>query len=388
MDDTGTGLNTVTQDQVPFLGYPSSRQDDPGHLQCLIYLIPGNPGLIAYYEPFMKTLRQLLDEKEAVAGCRHAFHIYGRNLLGFQDGDHSPAFGTTTTSGTKTEPFTLEDQIRDVSDHLQQLNTSTLKTGQTFDQVILIGHSVGAYITLELFHRHHHARRVLHTTPTTTSNPPPDPLGTVPLTAAILLFPTISHIARSRSGQKLDLLRTTPFLDRAAHHIAKRFVDLCPGWLLSAVVRRVMGFPAHAVGATLQFLASRDGIWQALHLGKDEMRVIGEERWGEEMWVVQEMVEEEAEEEEGEDEGGVRGREGGEGKAGLGRTKFIFYFAERDHWVADECRDEFIERRRRQEKGRARVVVDEGGVPHAFCIHHSEFVAEKVKGWIGDIAGL
>jgi hypothetical protein len=63
---------------------------------------------------------------------------------------------------------------------------------------------------------------------------------------------------------------------------------------------------------------------------------------------------------------GLSKREGLEEK---GKTKFFFYFAEKDHWVADECRDEFIERRRRDgPNGGTRVVVDEAGIPHAFCI--------------------
>ena len=68
----------------------------------------------------MKTLRQLLDESVEQQGCRYAFHIYGRNLLGFDDKDHQPAFGTTTTSG-ETEPFTLEDQIRTCYDQFLSL---------------------------------------------------------------------------------------------------------------------------------------------------------------------------------------------------------------------------------------------------------------------------
>ncbi|KAH6850461.1 hypothetical protein B0I37DRAFT_352936 [Chaetomium sp. MPI-CAGE-AT-0009] len=372
MGDIGTVQTTVRQDHVPFLEFPSPKQDDHGRRHCLIYMIPGNPGLIDYYEPFLKTLRQLLDEVEVREGHRYAYHIYGRNLLGFEDDDHEPPFGTTTSSGTQTEPFTLEDQINGVCSHLQTVNTSTLKEKQTFDSVILIGHSVGAYIALETFHRHHTAL-LPPTTTTTTTKPPTEPtpnLTSVPLRSGILLFPTVTHIAQSSSGRQLNLLRTVPLLDRTAHHVAKALVSAWPAWALGGVVRRALGFPPHASAATLRFLAGRDGIWQAVHLGKDEMRCIGEERWGEGLWEVQEL-------------GGL-----GEGEGvGEGWEKFYFYFAERDHWVADRCRDEFIERRRRHEKGRTRVVVDETGIPHAFCLHHSESVAEKVKGWIEDIGG-
>lgn len=198
-----------------------------------------------------------------------------------------------------------------------------------------MGHSVGSYISLEIFHRHHLGLDAS--------------LKSVNLKAGILLFPTVTHIAQSGSGQKLDLIRRTPFLNTWAHQVAKGFVDLCPSWFLSTVVKKVMGFPEHAAQATLQFLASREGIWQAIHMGKDEMATITEEKWSEDMWEIQDAEDER------------------EGDGGL-KAKFYFYFAQKDHWVADECRDEFIEKRRRHEKARTRVVVDEGKTPHAFCI--------------------
>ncbi|KAK4234277.1 hypothetical protein C8A03DRAFT_37948 [Achaetomium macrosporum] len=356
MDTAPTRSASVRQDQVPFLEYPSAKREDLSRRQCLIYVIPGNPGLIAYYEPFMKTLRELLDEVEAKEERHYAFHIYGRNLLGFEDGDHEPQFGTSA-AGVATEPFTLEDQIRCCCEQVQEANVSALGGDRVFDEIVLIGHSVGAYISLEIFNRHHHARREQQSSPWDNVN----------LKAGILLFPTVSHIAQSSSGQKLDMIRRTPFLDRSAHHIAKGFVNLWSHWMLATVISRFMGFPGHAAAATVRFLTSQDGIWQALHMGKDEMKTIAEEKWSEDMWEIQEAEADEA--------------------AGRG-TKFFFYFAQKDHWIADECRDEFIEKRRQHEKGRTTIVIDEENIPHAFCIHHSESVAEKVRLWVQDIAGL
>ncbi|KAK4148321.1 uncharacterized protein C8A04DRAFT_24130 [Dichotomopilus funicola] len=377
MEDTAPRPTAVVHDQVPFLQYPSPHKDDANRRQYLIYLIPGNPGLVGYYVPFMTTLRQLLNETESTQGSRHSFHIYGRNLLGFDDRDHQPLFGTSTSAANasgdakKTEPFNLDDQINGVCENVRKVATSTLANGRVFDHVILIGHSVGAYIALETFHRHLQDKQT--TRSSEIPNPTLAPLSQISLTSGILLFPTVYHIARSPSGRKLDLLRTIGVLDRTAHHLARYALDVLPGWAVSGVVRRVLGFPEHAADATLGFLNGRDGVWQALHLGKDEMKVIGEETWAEEMWEIQE----------------AEGKQPGAGpEQGESPAKFYFYFGTKDHWVADECRDEFIERRRQHEKGRTRVVIDEGGVPHAFCIHHSESVAEKVRSWVEDIAGL
>jgi hypothetical protein len=99
----------------------------------------------------------------------------------------------------------------------------------------------------------------------------------------------------------------------------------------------------------------------------------GDEKWGAGLWEGWGLEEEE-----------VKG-DGGEKKEAVGGSKFYFYFAEKDHWVADECRDEFIEKRARHEKGRTSVVVDEAGIPHAFCIRKSCLsMALVCLGWLTD----
>ncbi|KAJ2969862.1 hypothetical protein NUW58_g9871 [Xylaria curta] len=58
--------------------------------------------------------------------------------------------------------------------------------------------------------------------------------------------------------------------------------------------------------------------------------------------------------------------------------------ASRTTGVADHYRDEFI-RKRSARAERTRLIVDEGNLPHAFCIDHSEPVAEKVGVWITEM---
>jgi pimeloyl-ACP methyl ester carboxylesterase len=341
----------------------------------LVYFVSGNPGLIDYYQPFLSTLRALLESSQRQYGDNAvSIHLKGRDLAGFDDEDHDKPFTDANP------PLSLEDQIRhvlaDIS--LTRVEVNGRRNGTAFDDVIIIGHSVGSFITLEVFNRHLQAH--------------PE-IKEVNLRAAILLFPTVTDIAKSPSGRKLDLIRSTPFLDRNAHRVAKGFVDLVPASILHFVVRRVMGFPPHAADVTLRFLRSRDGIWQAIHMGKDEMRIIRDETWAEEIW---EIAEEAAE----------RDRD---------VPKFFFFFGKGDHWVAEECRDEFIKRRHEHaqregpghKRGRTRIVLDEDDIPHAFCISespfpnlseslqedltmflqtdHSEQVAEKVAVWIGEV---
>ncbi|KAL2268926.1 hypothetical protein VTJ83DRAFT_3772 [Remersonia thermophila] len=397
----GTRTATLKPDHVPTLDFPSRNRDDTDRKHSLICMIPGNPGLIGYYEPFLATLRQLLDEKEAQPSCRHAFHIHGRNLLGFADEDHEPAFGALTDGPegpAAAEPFNLEDQIRGVCEHLGRLNRSAPpgdgnnpqhgSRAGGFDEIILMGHSVGAYITVEVFHRHYLARKAQRNR---QQQPPShDAFAALPLTSAILLFPTLTHIALSPRGQVMTFLANhispynlNRFVTRPAADLLFFFLDLpfWPSWLRTSIVRRLTGgFPEDAAATTERFLRQRDAIWQALHMGADEMRKIGEEKWEEGMWEgegdLREVVEEEKEDD-------AVGAEDANKK-----SKFFLFFGEKDHWVADEARAEFVERRQKHEKGRAKVVVDEAGLPHAFCIHHSETVAEKVYTWIQEIADL
>ncbi|KAK3936628.1 lipid droplet-associated hydrolase [Diplogelasinospora grovesii] len=363
---SGTRSASLAADglKVPSLSFPSPHGEENARKQCLVFFIPGNPGLADYYTPFLATLRQLLDETEKRTAT-HAFHLYGQNLIGFEDADHEPF-------GGEVVPFGLESQICHFYDRLKSMRIQqdgNPRKGTHFDEVIVMGHSVGAYITIEIFHRHHLQLQQRDAK-----------AAELKLKSAILLFPAVSHLAKSPSGQRLNMVRTTPFLDRNAHHIAKRFVDLWPESALNLFIRKALGFSPHAAAVTTRFLRSRDGIWQAIHLGKDELGTITEERWSEELWEVAEDLKEEEEEAEAQ----------GDRNTARSVPKFFFYFGEDDHWVANECRDEFIEKRtahNNRGSGRTRIVMDEDGIPHAFCINHSEVVAEKVKVWIDKIAG-
>ncbi|KAI2622808.1 hypothetical protein GGS26DRAFT_246512 [Hypomontagnella submonticulosa] len=323
------------------LSYSPNSFNETQARNILIFFISGNPGLIDYYQPFLSTLRRLLDEAASLQCIR--FQIYGQDLAGFRDDDHEPFT-------SKNKPYNLEYQIQHTLAGLERLRVeSGPSKGQPYDEVLLIGHSVGAYIALELFHR------LLRN---------PDLASHVNLASGILLFPTIHHISSSPTGWKLDLLRRTPVLGDSAYRIAQAFLRCFPQSALHWVVRRIMGFSAYGAEVTTQWLKSRDGVWQALHMGMDEMKVIGEDRWDDELWEI-------AHDAKSHDKI---------------VPKFFFYFGKHDHWVANHYRDEFIQKRQKQ-VDRTKLIVDESNIPHAFCINHSEVVAEKVGTWIAQIYG-
>lgn len=313
--------------------------------QCLLFLISGNPGIIEYYEPFLKKLKDLLSSSPIQN--KTLFHLAGRDLAGFNDDDHEPFT-------TDRPPFDLEHQITHTLSQLAAMRiTCGQNTGRPFDQVILIGHSVGAYIALEIFHR------LLQK---------PDQAPHLRLKAGILLFPTITHLAQSPSGIHLEFIRRSPLLNNHAHRVATGFLGLSPSPALRWFVRHALGFSPHATAITVRWLMSRDGVWQAIHLGKDEMRVVGEERWSDELWEVAEDAE-------------VQEQKSGDVDHNTPPPKFFFYFGQKDHWVSNKMRDEFIAKRKSHadregpshKKGRTKVEMAESNIPHAFCTSESSY---------------
>lgn len=327
---------------INHLSYPpgpgsATNTHDHGSQNILIFQVPGNPGLIGYYAPFLSKLRELLDNDTSLQGIN--FHIYGQSFAGFIDRDHEPFT-------SKQKPYDLEYQIQHILKTVSSLRIeSGPHQGQPYDRVLLTGHSVGAYIILEICHR-------VFRDPSLAPG--------LRLASGIFLFPTVDHIADSPSGWKLNMLRQTPLLGDNAYRIAQGFLRLWPYDAVHWFVSRTLGFPPHAADVTARWLKSRDGVWQSLYLGMDEMRVITEDKWDDELWEISQDAKSQH----------------------SAAPKFYFFFGRQDHWVADRYRDEFIRKRSARDQGTARLVVDEGDLPHAFCIDHSEPVAEKVHAWI------
>lgn len=157
-----------------------------------VFFITGNPGLIGYYEPFLSTLSSLLSVST------HRFHILGTSFSGFETvssahfkNGHRPPHGLPRQielAEERLHGFVQQDQEASsgyAGERQRHGKTSPAK-------VILIGHSVGAYILLELIRRH-------RTSTAETKSHPIDIVG------GILLFPTVTHIAKSPSGLRFSV---------------------------------------------------------------------------------------------------------------------------------------------------------------------------------------
>ncbi|KAI2672733.1 hypothetical protein CBS147325_4239 [Penicillium roqueforti] len=322
----------------------------PSDPKTTIFFISGNPGLIGYYHPFLSLLSKYLGEEEENSPSLQSFQIYGSSLSGFEIDEHQPS--PPPNNGVDLD---LEGQIRFVQGKLAALmgdqrsgngnGKATVDAGAR-QKVILIGHSVGAYIAMEILRRHREA----------------SPESTFDIIGGAMLFPTVKDIAASPSGQKLTtLLSIIPRLAVVVSLFVRLLTFLLPTSLLRYVVRLVMNDPpAHALDATCAFLKSRGGVRQALHMAADEMRTITSDKWSDDVW------------------GAASAREP--------IAKLFFYFGRNDHWVADQTRDDIVAvRGRKGGQAGPTMVVCEEGLPHAFCLKHSDVMARKVARMIGQI---
>lgn len=369
---------------------PSPPTTTPSKL-TIIFLITGNPGLIAYYRTFLKLLAEGRGKSAIVAGA---------SLGGFETSS-----STVTNDPLKNELvypllfaqkpiYDLQDQIRLTNMRLitlvHNLKNTYPVTRDLPIEVVLMGHSVGAYIALELV-RHQHESWLSDRVPTFT------------ITATMLLTPTIQNIAHSASGKiATPLLSNVPLFPALIQGGASALTSIMRETWLKTMVSRVTGmsYDSDGLKATVGFLRTPGAVKQALHMARCEMAEIQKDEWTEEVWgaaesagLNEEIVAELQNEYAKEGKGAYTSKPpaqteitGASKPVAPKAPKHYFLFANEDHWVADATRDAIV----KAMGGRAKIVVDEPGVRgkglvHAWCLGQSEMVADIVNGWLEDI---
>ncbi|KAL8811044.1 MAG: hypothetical protein Q9223_003167 [Gallowayella weberi] len=336
---------------------PSAARNSENVQDYLIFHIPGNPGLIPYYDPFLSTLHASLSSSTTSPSAN--YHVCGYSLAGFETTEHHHALAG------------LEDQVEYVDQLLyDQVDEMRHRIGRT-PKVILMGHSVGAYILLEIIRNHR----------TRIEGGAKD----FDLIGGILLFPTITHIARSPSGIVASALLAIPRSAHIASAILKALMLLVPTSILYYLIRAFTWFPEHAARTTTAFIKSPIGIKASLFLGKDEMDMITGDKWGEEVWGA--------------------ATEPGTNSRDTIHSNLVFFWGQNDRWVAEKTREDLINARGFRCKSKPfssaassisdvsspadgwkpSMIYDQRKIPHGFCINHSEVVAEQVRTWVEGI---
>lgn len=378
---------------------PSAAPRVPSKL-TILYFITGNPGLIGYYESFLKLLAEGTGRDSIVAGASlggfetsqttTADHRLENELL------YPPLF-------TRKPVYDLQDQVDLTHERLGSLIHNLYgahpKIRDLPVQVILLGHSVGAYIALELVRLQHSAHTSYHHAS----------LPNYTTTITMLLTPTIIDIAQSPSGRlATPMLSNVPFLPTLIQAGAGALAGTMPLSWLRGLVSRVTGMKQGSGGleATVQFLRTAGAVKQALFLARCEMAEIGRTEWREEVWGVskegfgdelQGTQNQDWDAEKGEDahiDADVTTSSGGievmqaRREVAWKAPKHYFLFAKQDHWIADATRDAIVEAM----GSRAKIVVDAPerggkGLVHAWCLEQNEVVAEIVNGWLEEVLG-
>lgn len=175
--------------QNTFCTYTGPRSET----ETTIFFISGNPGLIGYYHPFLSLLAQNLSGPSSPS--TPTYQIYGCSLGGFEVDDTSSNDSQPQShkkTGAEPELYDLEDQIRFVHQRLAAVAGESDTSDDSVPpkrKVVLIGHSVGAYIAMEVVRRHREAGDV----------------SDFDIVGGVMLFPTVMDIAASPSGQKLTV---------------------------------------------------------------------------------------------------------------------------------------------------------------------------------------
>lgn len=208
----------------------------------LIYFVTGNPGLVGYYDLFLSHLHFLLTAHPTLAP-RHAFDVFGRSLSGFEgrgmDAVSWPATagggpGKAKGNGNGKPPFGLQEQIDGVEwalwDHVKGMReagedgsgSAVLVNGKGDDdgddedeepRIVVIGHSVGAYMALEVVRRWREGlkkKQVGDKEEGVELGDDEQEGGRI--VGGVCLFPTVTHIAKSNSGLKLTVGLSSFFL--------------------------------------------------------------------------------------------------------------------------------------------------------------------------------
>lgn len=230
------------------LWWPSSRTGPP---RVVLLFIPGNPGLSSYYIDFLHSIHTSPLLKSS-----------GIEILAVSHRGHAPLpkIGTNAVWGenqanasqaAKGYGCTLRDQVRHKIAVVDAINRA-YNSEQRQTKVVLVGHSIGAWITSEVLK----AR--------------PD----AGVDGLQLLFPTLEWIGRTPNARRINALVLNPVARRVVLPPVLLVLALLPVWLVVWIVRLVTGQRTAAALATAELLTTRGAVPNALNMAQEEFSTV------------------------------------------------------------------------------------------------------------------
>lgn len=160
---------------------------DAAPKRALIFFIPGNPGLVEYYRRFLDIIRKRLNEHTSHTGTQ--YYLSGASLAGFDVSCGS----RQTPAKSESLPLSLKNQVEDVYARLQS-TVARLRAENDIKgdlPVVVIGHSIGAYMVLETVAKW---KKLAEQGPTNMK-----------VSAGLCLFPTIYELDLSPTGRQVGV---------------------------------------------------------------------------------------------------------------------------------------------------------------------------------------
>ncbi|XP_043119560.1 lipid droplet-associated hydrolase isoform X3 [Puntigrus tetrazona] len=216
--------------------HAASKRPNPPKM--LILVIPGNPGVVGFYKTYMWTLYQTFIQRYPVWAVSHAGHCMPPETYDMIE---------DASVTEKEDVFGLNGQIEHKMAFLR-------KHVPRDTNLLLIGHSIGCYIILEMMKR--------------------DP--ELKVVKAVMLFPTIERMACSPQGKVM-----TPVLCRLryAFYLPIFLLSLLPEKLKVSIVhlalRNLYALDTSIIPATVS-LINVDCAANGMYMGSQEMRLVVE----------------------------------------------------------------------------------------------------------------
>lgn len=267
------------------------------HPKTILLFIPGNPGLADFYSPYLSHIYNSSRSSLAILALSH---------IGL-------------SSSVDSVPLAFSSLQAQVAGILESIDSLRTTYGSVF-KLILIGHSVGAWIALQAFKE-------------TSSQ----------VAGVFLLFPTIAHILNTPNGKRLSWIFKHPIptvLSKLTN--ALRFI---PKSVIKAAL--FSDWPSEQMSVLWSFLSSPSAVLTSLIMAGEEMRTIKD--------LNTQFLEEV-------------------------RDKLYFFFATEDDWVGSN--KELIMKALSGGARAIQIVHGRHGIPHAYCINHSEELGDQTLQWL------
>ncbi|KAG7466031.1 hypothetical protein MATL_G00160510 [Megalops atlanticus] len=283
--------------------HPISRHHSPPRVLFLV--IPGNPGVVGFYKTFMQAIHEAFDGRFPVWAVSHAGHCAPPDRMGM----------TADAFMDVEDVFGLNGQVEHKLAFLREHVPRDTR-------LVLIGHSIGCYIILELMKRQPELQVV----------------------KSVLLFPTIERMAESPQGKVM-----TPVLCRLryAAYLPILLLSLLPRCLKAALVRLALrglrSLDPSIIPATVS-LINVDCAANAMYMGS------------------QEMVQ-------------VLDRDNSTIHQNL--DKLIFYYGACDHWCPVQYYHDI-----KKDFPDGNIQLCKRGIRHAFVLDAGEKMASMIIDWV------